>query len=274
MKYKALPLIFLILFSICLSCRLVSKPYWIKGGVYIEYRIGWGKKKGMPPAIAINADVRYVGEVRELKLYKCYHFSNATYRIVFLNISGRYAFFKAYFTCWNISFTWERIGIINVSGLFKVDLDNRSVYTADGEYIGITPLWIPVANITPGKTKVALPLINGSIRYMTPVAWGGRPIATFYRNFTRVIVFPLISLYYDRDTGVLLRAYTTFIDPVISYLLNCSFLASTNVILYERNIVFEEKHQTYPNIAWILLPLSLILFIIYCLIILIKRKHK
>ncbi|RLE64642.1 MAG: hypothetical protein DRJ47_07240 [Thermoprotei archaeon] len=275
--------VFIILFFLIAGILVYSKPYWINKGVYLKYSIiNIGGK--LPPSVVINYNMSWKNNTLSISIFQSFFLLNGTYSIYFIDIKGNYLILKAYVSGFKKG--WEGQGgerLINVSAMFRVNIDTREVYTMDGKYLGITPLWIPSTNITSGKTVIPLFAVEGKTAYGIVYLWGGKPAGLPAGVFKDLLTVssrppsPHFTCFYDRKTGLLVKSVGFYFDPIISYLLNCSFINSASLILYETNIFSHTEFHT-PGLleyAKIFLLSSLMIFIAYCILtICLKRKIK
>ena len=110
-----------------------------------------------------------------------------------------------------------------------VDPSTRKVYTLDGKYIGITPIWVEPENLR-FKNRVLVVALHKNKAY--GVAWDQTLVITSIGNFKAYKVIKVMGLgvdipviCYDAKTGVLLSALV-YADPVLHYFMDIQLIAS------------------------------------------------
>jgi len=97
----------------------------------------------LPSSVVINYNMSWENNTLSISIsiFRSFFLLNGTFSIYFIDIKGSYLILKAYVS--GFKKDWEGQGserLINVSAMFRVNVDTREVYTMDGKYLGITPL--------------------------------------------------------------------------------------------------------------------------------------
>lgn len=168
--------------------------------------------------------------------YSSFHFTkyiihNATYSWRCIGFKGDLALFEVRFSGYVTGRPLYPPAAYHIDRRFKVlvDTSTRKVYTLDGKYIGITPIWVEPENLK-FKNRVLVVALHKNKAY--GVAWDQTLVITSIGNFKAYKVIKVMGLgvdipviCYDAKTGVLLSALV-YADPVLHYFMDIQLISS------------------------------------------------
>jgi len=207
------------------------------------------KKRGTSLSLHINGTEELIKVKRAIKegklpiwttnnTAKHYHYySSDKYIILNATYSWRCVGFKGGLALFEVRFSGYVTGRLHPSAAYHIDCrfkvlvdpSTRKVYTLDGKYIGITPIWVEPENLR-FKNRVLVVALHKNKAY--GVAWDQTLVITSIGNFKAYKVIKVMGLgvdipviCYDAKTGVLLSALV-YADPVLHYFMDIQLIAS------------------------------------------------